>query len=112
MIEKIYTIDIYKDESGKEPFTEWIETLEKTDQARIDARLDRILAGNLGEYKHIDGQIYELKFKNHSGFRIYYGIDGKTLVILLNGGNKGTQNKDIMKAKTYWKDYITKKSGV
>jgi len=76
---------------------------------RIEARLERITKGNLGEYKHLFDTVYELKFKNHSGFRIYYGLDGNKIILLLNAGNKSTQRRDIQKAKIYWNDYINKK---
>lgn len=58
----MYKIKIYTDGKNKEPFTEWLNSLEIKDQARIDARIDRLRLGNFGEYKHIDGKIHELKF--------------------------------------------------
>jgi putative addiction module killer protein len=112
MITQVSEIEIYAEDNGKEPFTEWLDSLEKIDRARIKARLDRIVFGNLGEYKHIDGDIYELKFKNHSGFRIYFGYEDNKMIFLLTGGNKDTQNKDIEKAKFYWKNYNKRKIGV
>lgn len=112
MINKIHELEIYTSDKGKEPFTEWLVSLEKIDRARIKSRLDRVIAGNLGDYKHIEGDIYEFRFKNHSGFRIYYAIKGNTVVILLNGGDKDTQDNDIEKAKYYWKDYNKRKAGV
>jgi putative addiction module killer protein len=112
MINQVYEIEIYSDDRGREPFTEWVDSLEKTDQVRIDTRLDRVISGNMGDYKHIDGNIHELRFKNHSGFRIYYAMDGNTIVILLNGGNKDTQNRDLERARYYWKDYNKRKAGV
>jgi putative addiction module killer protein len=111
MIEKVYEIKIYTDERGREPFTDWVDSLQVVDQARIDARLDRVASGNVGEYKPLGDGVYELKFKNHSGFRIYFGFDGNTIIILLNGGDKDTQNRDIEKAKSYWKDYNRLKVG-
>ena len=107
----MYKIKIYTDRRNKEPFTEWLNSLEKVDRARIRTRLTRIITGNFGEYKHIDGKIYEIKFKNRSGYRIYYAFDDDTIVLLLNGGNKGSQEKDIEKAKLYWKDFIEQKIG-
>ena len=112
MIDEVYKLKIYSTEKGKEPFSDWINSLEITDQARVDARIDRIITGNLGEYKHIQEKIYELKFKNRSGFRIYYAIDGETLILLINGGNKRTQDRDIKKAKEYWNDYKKRKAGI
>jgi putative addiction module killer protein len=112
MTNQVYEIEIYSDDKGKKPFTEWLESIEKADRARIKARLDRILIGNMGDYRHIESEIHELRFKNHSGFRIYYAKEDNTIVILLNAGNKDTQNKDIERAKYYWKDYNKRKAGV
>jgi len=112
MINKIYEIEVYTDERGKEPFTEWVDSLEKADQVKIDTRLDRVSGGNMGVCDSVGDGVFELKFKNHSGFRIYFGYDGNTIIILLNGGGKDTQKRDIEKAKYYWKDYNKKKAGV
>ncbi|MDD3013754.1 MAG: type II toxin-antitoxin system RelE/ParE family toxin [Candidatus Gastranaerophilales bacterium] len=112
MIEQIYKLEIYSTDREKEPFSEWLESLEITDRARIRVRLDRIILGNFGDHKHLDNGVYELRFMNNSGFRIYYGIDNDIVVILLNGGDKDTQDRDIEKAKNYWKDYKTRKVGV
>jgi putative addiction module killer protein len=112
MVTEIYKIKFYTDEKGKEPFNEWLCTLEKTEQARIDVRLTRVKNGNLGDCSSVGDGVFELRFKNHSGFRVYFGYDGDTIIIILNGGDKDTQNRDIEKAKNYWKDYNKKKAGV
>lgn len=77
------------------------------DQAAVAARLARVEGGNLGDCKTIKGGqgVKELRIPKGPGYRIYFGEDGDTIVILLTGGGKGSQKKDIEKAKAFWKDY-------
>ena len=110
MTHQVYELIIYSTEQGKEPFSEWLDNLEFVDATRVDTRLERIVKGNFGEYKHLFEDVYELKFKNHSGFRIYYGLDGNKIILLLNAGNKSTQRRDIQKAKIYWNKYKERKN--
>ena len=80
---------------------------DKTIKARITERLNRLLSGNFGEYKEIDYEINELKLRFGAGYRIYYSEIDNVIVLLLCGGDKSTQSKDIKKAKEYlkiWKD--------
>lgn len=95
-------IIIYKTESGKEPLTEWITSIkDNTTRARIRTRLARILAGNLGEHKYLSEGISEFKLDFGSGYRIYYSELNNIILLLLCGGDKKTQNKDIKKAIEY-----------
>lgn len=109
MINIEYEVVIYSDEKGREPFTQWLESLENVDRYRIKARLTRLALGNFGDYKHISNDIYELRFMTKSGFRLYYSIENNKIIILLSGGNKNSQRKDIEKAKEYFCDYRTRK---
>jgi len=102
-----YKIKIYSDEKEKEPFTQWLEKLSKIDRARIKVRLDRIRQGNLGDFKNLN-EISEFRFNFSSGYRIYFTITENVIVLLLAGGNKKTQIKDIEKAKMYKQDYINR----
>ena len=102
----MYKIKIYSEKNGKEPFTDWIEKLPKTDRAKIKTRLDRIKLGNFGDCKNLGDGISELRFNFSSGFRIYFTIIDNVIVLLLNGGNKSLQNKDIEKAKIYKQNCI------
>jgi len=99
-------IKIYENEQGKSPFGEWFNSLDKKSKERILIRIDRLVQGNFGDCKFIDNNLYELRFHFSSGYRIYFAREGKTIVILLCGGDKSTQNKDIRKAKIYYKDYM------
>ena len=98
---------IYSTSSGKEPYSDWEETLDKMTQAIIKNRLDRIRLGNFGDAKRIkNGEgIWELRIKYGPGYRIYFGKKGSSIIILLLGGDKGSQNRDITKAKRYWLEY-------
>jgi len=96
-------------DDGSEPFTEWHESLELKVQARVSAFIDRVAAG--GGKKNIrslgDG-VYEIKIDIGPGYRVYFGQDGKRIILLLVGGDKGTQSKDIATAKRYWRQYEKK----
>lgn len=101
-------IIIYQDESGQEPFTEWLNRLrDPRTRRRILTRLRRVELGNYGDYKSLKDGVYELRFTFGSGYRVYFGEDGQTIVVLLCAGDKATQSKDINKAKIYWEDYLS-----
>lgn len=100
-----YEIIIYRTEYGKEPFNIWLGDLDSKDQVRVLQRLDRIRSGNLGDHKSVGSSVYELRFTYGGGYRVYYGIKNNKIVILLCGGNKKTQSKDIESAKQLWSDY-------
>ena len=97
---------IYETRTGKVPFKEWIEALrDKKGCTVIEARLDRLERGNAGMCQSVGNGVYELKIHFGPGYRIYFGQDGKVLIILLCGGDKKSQEKDIQNAKEYWIDY-------
>ena len=81
------------------PFLIWLETLDKINKSRVKARLTRLLENNFGDYKKIDNEISELRLHFGSGYRIYYAEIDDMIILLINGGDKSTQNKDIKKAK-------------
>ncbi len=97
---------------GKVPFTEWLEKLkDKKAKAKIKERLRRVSLGNLGDYKSVGEGVFEFKIDYGSGYRVYFGMKGSTIILLLLGGDKSTQDKDILKAKEYWVDYEESKNG-
>ena len=69
------------------------------------SRLDRLKEGNFGDHKAVGEGVYELRFFFGSGYRVYFGKSGDKLILLLCGGNKSSQQRDIKKAKHYWNDY-------
>lgn len=96
----------YVTENGKIPFEEWFESLRDTNaKAKIISRLNRVRAGNLGDYQPVGEGVCEFRIQSGPGYRIYFGQIGFTIVILLCGGDKSTQDPDIRTAKEYWKDY-------
>lgn len=73
---------------------------------RILKRLIRVENGNYGDVKVVGDGVNELRFFFGSGYRIYFGEDGDTIVVLLTGGDKSRQDRDIEQAKAYWKEYL------
>jgi putative addiction module killer protein len=99
-------IQIYCDAKNREPFLDWFNSLkDKTIKARIQNRLRRVEWGHFGDWKSVGEGVFELKLPFGCGYRIYLGEEGDQLVILLLGGDKSTQSKDIKKAHKYWWDY-------
>lgn len=99
-------IKIYMNSEGKSPFIEWLESLDKNVRYRVKERLDRLSLGNFGDHKSIKAGIYELRLFFGSGYRIYYAKEEENILLLLSGGNKSSQKKDILKAISYWQDYL------
>ena len=102
-MKEIYT---YKTSTGKCPFEEWFYKLDKTAQARVEKRLERVEEGNYGDFKKLDSDIFELRFTFGSGYRIYFTESKNIIVILLCAGDKSTQKDDIKHAKEYLNDLI------
>jgi putative addiction module killer protein len=100
------TILIYETSDGKRPFSEWLTNLkDRRARAKIRARLNRVQLGNLGDCKSVGDGVSELRVNFGPGYRVYLGQRGTELVILLCGGDKGSQSRDIEKAKELWKEY-------
>lgn len=95
----------YVTENQKMPMFEWLESL-SDGQARdiIIARFNQAKRGNLGDYRAVGDEVYEFRFFFGPGYRVYFGST-KTQKILLFGGDKGSQTRDIKQAKENWKDY-------
>lgn len=104
-------IHLYVTREGKVPFSEWLRSL-KDGRARaiIRARLIRIRLGNLGDCRSVGNGVFELRIDFGPGFRVYFGQEGNRTVILLWGGDKGSQEKDILKAKRHWSDYRSREN--
>lgn len=101
---------IYTRADGVAPFREWLRGLrDKQARLRIAKRVDQITNGNLGDHKRVGGGVWELRLHFGPGFRVYYGLDGDEVVLILCGGDKSSQSKDIDKAQEYWTDHIRSK---
>ena len=90
------------------PYVEWFESLSdiKT-QVRIDRRIARLEDGNWGDYRLLGGGLVEARIDYGPGWRIYFGVAEPALVVLLLGGTKRTQDRDIEKARALWREYET-----
>ena len=96
----------YVTESGREPVTEWLQSLQdKRAQAKIRVRLKRLEAGMFGDCEPVGDGVLELREHLGAGYRVYFGRHGKAVVILLCGGSKKTQPPDIKTTRQYWADW-------
>ena len=96
----------YLREDGRSPFGDWLRSLrDARARARVRIRLDRLKLGNPGDCKSVGSGVQELRIDYGPGYRIYCGLDGAYLVLLLFGGDKRTQRQDIRTAMRYWEDY-------
>lgn len=98
-------IEIYERENGKRPVAIWMSSLSRDFIKRVTQRLIRVENGNYGDFKKIDNEISELRFKFGSGYRIYFSEEENVIVLLLTAGDKSTQQRDIEKAKEYLNDW-------
>jgi putative addiction module killer protein len=96
----------YVTASGKIIFDSWLQALaDNRAQARIVARLDRLVLNNFGDCKPVGSGVFELRIDYGPGYRVYYTIVGRSVVLLLCGGDKRRQSADIAKAIEYLQDY-------
>lgn len=98
----------YETADGRCPFREWLDGFkDRSARVRIRSRLLRLQTGNFGDAKAVGGGVQELRIHFGPGFRVYFGLDGERIVVLLMGGDKSTQTEDIRKAQAFWADYRT-----
>ena len=100
----------YRDERGRSPFGRWLTRLDRYAAARIAIALERMAEGNFGDVKSVGEGVLERLITFGPGYRIYFGRDGETLIILLAGGDKSRQQRDIEDARTRWQRYKQLKS--
>ena len=104
------TILEYQTPSEKRPYVEWIRELKDRQAAAIiRTRINRVRLGQFGSHRNVGDKVWELKISFGPGYRVYYLMDGENMVILLCGGDKSTQSRDIEKAKEYAADYWRRK---
>ena len=95
--------------NGKSPFTEWFSRLDSNTAAKVSTALTRMEMGNLSNAKSISAGLLEYRIHYGAGIRIYFGKDGDRLIILLGGGTKRRQQKDIEVAQQRWREYQQRK---
>ena len=91
--------------NGKIPFESWYDRLDPLLQRAIDARLTRLAVGNFGDHKSVGAGVFELRIPKGPGLRVYYGLKSQELVILIGGGDKGSQKRDIDRAIELWRNW-------
>ena len=103
-------VKMYQRPDGTIPFTRWYKNLrDARGQQKILARINRMKLGNLGDHRSVGEGVTELRIAFGPGYRVYFGQEGEEMVVLLVGGDKGTQDDDIKTAKTYWESYKKEK---
>lgn len=101
-----WILKIYQDRNGKEPFIKWLESIRDIIiKARIKNRVRRLELGNFGDCKSVKQGVYELRLHFGPGYRVYFGKVDNIIILLLLGGTKSSQAKDIQKAIQYWNDF-------
>ncbi len=95
----------YRDAEGREPFNSWFDELDPQAAAKVRSALAQLEAGNMSEVKPVGGGVSERRIHWGKGLRVYFGQDGQARFILLGGGTKDTQARDIKRAGKRWTDY-------
>ena len=99
----------YVDNRDRSPFGDWFDSLDAQAASKIAVAVARMEAGNLSNAKSVGGGVHEYRINTGPGFRIYFGRDGDSLIILLGGGSKARQQRDIEYARGLWRDYKRRK---
>jgi putative addiction module killer protein len=99
----------YIDANGRSPFAKWFDGLNARAAAKVSTALVRMAQGNLSNVAGVGAGVFEYRLEFGPGYRIYFGKDGDALIILLGGGTKTRQQKDIEAAKSLWKQYKQRK---
>ena len=92
-------------QGGRSSFSEWFNSLDAVTAARVDRHIRRLETGNFGAAKFLKEGVFELRLDFGPGYRVYYGREGNTIIILLGGGSKRRQSADIAVAIERWKRY-------
>jgi putative addiction module killer protein len=105
-VETVVEIRTFETSDGRVPFDDWfMHRLDSKTRARIETRIDRLALGNFGNCSSAREGVSELRIDFGPGYRVYFGRHGDTLVILLGGGTKGTQDADMKLARQYWREF-------
>jgi putative addiction module killer protein len=107
----VLEIRYYLARDGRSPFEGWFASLDPTARAKVTVAIARLEQGNLSNAKGVGEGVLEHRINFGPGYRVYFGRDGKTLVILLTGGTKKRQQRDISAAAEMWADYGQRKRG-
>lgn len=105
----VFEILEYTSDEGTSPFAEWFNSLDTKAALKVRTAIARMEAGNLGDSKSVGQGVMERRLTYGPGYRIYFGRDGDKIIILLTGGTKKRQNKDIERAQVLWQLYRLEK---
>jgi putative addiction module killer protein len=105
----VAAIKQYIGRDGKSPFGQWLDGLDDPAAARVLTAMTRIEQGNFSSVKGVGGGVFESRIDFGPGLRVYFGKDGAAIVILLGGGTKKRQARDIADAQARWQDYKQRK---
>lgn len=100
----------YLDQQNQSPFGRWFETLDAVAAAKVTTALARLEQGNFSNVKGVGSGVFEYRIDFGPGYRVYFGKDGETLVILVGGGTKKRQQADIAAAQERWTAYKRRKT--
>ena len=101
----------YEADDGTSPLADWFDELDAQAAAKVTTALTRLELGNTSHVKGVGSGVFELKIDFGAGYRVYFGKDGQTIAILLGGGTKKRQQRDIEDAQSCWQDYKRRKKG-
>jgi putative addiction module killer protein len=104
-------IRYYVAEDGRQPFADWFAEVKPVARAKVTRAIARMEQGNLSNVKSVGQGVLELRIDYGPGYRVYLGRDGEALVVLLTGGTKKRQQRDIEEAHACWQDYKGRKRG-
>lgn len=99
----------YLDASGRSVYGAWFDSLDSHAAAKMAVAVTRLSLGNFSNVEGIGSGVFEYKLDFGPGYRIYFGKDGQRIVILLGGGTKKRQSRDIAAAREHWRDYKRRK---
>jgi putative addiction module killer protein len=104
-------VKYYQTENGEIPLSQWLTGLtDPIAKRKINLRIARLSSGYLGDHEFY-GEIGELRDFSGPGYRLYFGKDGKKLIIMLAGGDKDSQSRDFRTARSFWADYKRRRNG-
>ena len=99
----------YVDPAGRKPFRRWFDALDRAAAMKVETAMRRLELGNVSNLKSVGGGLYEYRIDFGPGYRVYMAYDGRQIVILLGGGTKRRQDRDIAVARERWGDYQRRK---
>jgi len=102
----MFAVRHYLTDGKRDPFQEWLKKLrDPIAKMQVVKRVNRIESGNFGDHKFCRDGVWEMRINQGAGYRVYYALTNNVVVLLICGGDKGTQDADIERAIGYWKDW-------